>query len=323
MKRIYLPLSVALLLVLASFSAGASTTLYVSPAGNDAWSGQSSLPNAKETDGPLATLVGARTRIREIKASDGLLEGGIRVELAPGVYRLAEPFTLEAEDSGPPDTPIVYAASSKGGAILSGGVAVDAFVPVTDAALLDRLDAAARPNVVQADLKALGITDFGSPAGGGLELYFRGKPMTLARWPNEGFATIQDVVVEDGHQIHGIKGSKTGLFTYEGDRPARWVGEKDGWLHGYWFWDWSDERQKIAEINLENSQIRREDAVTRFNAMPMLAGADISNVPAGADISTIINKNTKDVTGASGLGMVIKIPTIASGDEEGSPVARC
>jgi len=197
-----------------------------------------------------------------------LPEGGIRVELAPGVYRLAEPFTLEAEDGGTPENPVVYAASTKGQAILSGGVAVDTFSPVTDAAVLDRLDAAARPNVVQADLKALGITDFGSPAGGGMELYFRGKPMTLSRWPNEGFTTIQDIVVEDGHQIHGIKGSKTGLFTYEGDRPARWVGETDGWTHGYWFWDWSDQRQKIAEIDLEKSQIRLEEPYHTYGYRP-------------------------------------------------------
>jgi len=268
MKRRYLPLSVTLLLVLASFSAQALTTLYISPAGKDAWSGQVPLPNAEGTDGPLATLVGARTKVREIKASDGLRDGGIRVELAPGVYRLTEPFTLEAEDSGTPENPVVYAASTKGQAVFSGGVAVDTFSPVTDAAVLDRLDAAARANVVQADLKALGITDFGSPAGGGMELYFRGKPMTLARWPNEGFATIQSIVVDDGHQIHGIKGSKTGLFTYEGDRPARWVGEKDGWLHGYWFWDWSDERQKIAEIDVEKSQIRLEEPYHTYGYRP-------------------------------------------------------
>jgi len=59
MKRMYLPQSVVLLLVLASFSTQALTTLYISPTGNDAWSGQVPLPNAGGTDGPLATLAGA------------------------------------------------------------------------------------------------------------------------------------------------------------------------------------------------------------------------------------------------------------------------
>ena len=77
------------------------------------------------------------------------------------------------------------------------------------------------------------------PAGGGLELFFQGRPMRIARWPNEGFVKIADIVVEDGHEIHGHKGSKTGKFKYDGDRPKQWVKEKDPWLHGYWFWDWS------------------------------------------------------------------------------------
>lgn len=246
----------------------AELALYVSMDGNDAWSGRLKTPDVSGADGPVATLAGARDRVREIKAAGGLPEGGVRVEVAPGVYFLKETFLLEAGDSGMPDKPVVYAAAEKGNAAFSGGAAVDAFVPVTDPSVLERLDEAARGQVVQADLAALGIKDYGSPEGGGVEVYFRGKPMTLSRWPNEGFTTIQDVVVDDGHKIHGIKGSKTGIFTYEGDRPARWVDEKDGWLHGYWFWDWSDQRQKIAEINPEKSQIRLEEPYHNYGYRP-------------------------------------------------------
>ena len=38
---------------------------------------------------------------------------------------------------------------------------------------------------------------------------------------------------------------------YEGDRPKRWTHENDVWVHGYWFWDWSDERQKVESIDTE------------------------------------------------------------------------
>src|SRR5262249_31352268 len=30
---------------------------------------------------------------------------------------------------------------------------------------------------------------------------------------------------------------------------------KDGWLHGYWFWDWSDQRQRIESIDTERRVI--------------------------------------------------------------------
>jgi len=262
-------LNILAVVTLAAIAGSAQTVLYVSPQGNDSWSGNVPAPDAGGTDGPLATLAGARERIRAIKSSDGILSpGGFWVEVAPGTYPLKDTFTLVAEDGGTTDAPVTYAAAAKGQAVISGGVPVNAFSPVTDAAVLGSLDEAARTHVVQADLGALGVKEFGSPAGGGVEVYFRGLPMTLSRWPNEGFTSIQDIVVEDGHQIHGIKGSKTGLFTYEGDRPARWVGEKDGWLHGYWFWDWSDQRQKIAEINVAQSQIRVEEPYHTYGYRP-------------------------------------------------------
>ena len=230
--------------------------LYVSTAGNDAWSGTMDAPNADGTDGPLATLEAARDAIRKLKSEEGLPEGGVCVNVLPGLYPLAQTFVLNAEDSGTADKPVVYRAAEKGAAHISGGRSVDYFVPVTDAAILERLEPAAREQVLQ---KVLDITEFGSPKGGGMELFFRNEPMILSRWPNDGFTHIKDIVVDDGHKIHGQKGSKTGAFIYEGDRPNRWAEEKNGWLHGYWFWDWSDERQKIAAIDVNSKQIRLEE----------------------------------------------------------------
>ncbi|MEA3364205.1 MAG: right-handed parallel beta-helix repeat-containing protein, partial [Candidatus Hydrogenedentes bacterium] len=242
------------LAVLAGSAFGAET-LYVATNGNDAWSGKLDSPNADGTDGPFATLEKARDAIRAIKAADGILVGDIEVVVAAGIYTLDAPFELTAEDSGTPANRIVYRAADGAEVRLLGGKAVDNFQPVTDQAILDRLDEAARANVVQADLKALGITDFGKPSGGGLELFFDDKPMTVSRWPNEGFVRIQDIVVDDGHSIHGHKGSKVGKVVYEGDRPTRWLNEEDPWLHGYWFWDWSEERKPIKSIDTENHVI--------------------------------------------------------------------
>ncbi|NLH16219.1 MAG: hypothetical protein GX455_06545, partial [Phycisphaerae bacterium] len=39
--------------------------LYVSPQGNDRWSGSLAMPNSEKTDGPMATLVAARDAIRK------------------------------------------------------------------------------------------------------------------------------------------------------------------------------------------------------------------------------------------------------------------
>ena len=173
------------------------------------------------------------------------------VEICGGVYELPRPLELTAQDSGVEDAPIMYRARHGEEVRLVGGVQVKNFQPVTDPSVVARLDESARGKVLQADLRALGVKDFGEVAVGNnrLELFFQDKPMTLARWPNEGFVRIVDLVGGAPHRIHGIPGDKIGRFIYDGDRPKRWTQEKDVWLHGYWFWDWADQRQRVESID--------------------------------------------------------------------------
>ncbi|MGD9518485.1 MAG: right-handed parallel beta-helix repeat-containing protein [Armatimonadota bacterium] len=224
-------------------------TLYVAPDGNDTWSGRQA--KAGEGDGPFASLERARDEIRRLKQAGGLPEGGVTVEVAGGIYERAGSFELTAEDSGTDEAPILYRAARGAEVRLIGGKRVTGFTPVTDRAILARLEESARGKVYQADLRALGITDYGSPGGGGLEVFYKDKPMTISRWPNEGFVRIVDILNLDPVDVRGTKGDKVGKFVYEGDRPSRWLGEKDLWLHGYWFWDWSDQRQKVESIDTE------------------------------------------------------------------------
>ena len=221
--------------------AGEPNTLYVAPGGSD----QSPGTRAK----PFATLERARDAIREMRALDAAPVGGLAVELAAGVYERAKAFELSEKDSGTRTCPVVYRAQKGAEVRLVGGRAVTGWTPVTDEGVLEKLDPAAKGKVVQADLKALGITDYGGVKGGGIELFFNDVPMTLARYPNEGFLRITGLVEPGTVNVRGTKGSKTGKFMYEGDRPARWAGERDAWVHGYWFWDWSDQRHPVESID--------------------------------------------------------------------------
>lgn len=239
-------------------SSAQTLKLYVAPNGDDNWSGRLSIPNAKRTDGPFATLHRARDAIRELKRRGKFPKNGVIVEVRAGIYELSTPIELTAEDGGPPNAPIIYRARKGETVRLLAGKRVVNWQKVTDETVLSRLDRSVWDKIWQADLKALGITDFGSPVGSGLELFFNDEPMTIARYPNEGFMRIVDVVEYDGHQIHGIKGSRTGRFHYEGDRPKRWLGEKDPWLHGYWFWDWSDQRHRLKSIDPEKQTLEVE-----------------------------------------------------------------
>lgn len=240
-------------------SAAHGITLYVGPDGNDAWSGALATPNAARTDGCFATLVRARNEIRKLKKTQGLPKDGIIVEVRAGIYPMTGNLLLEPEDAGAENSPVIWRARAGEEVRIVGGVQVTGFSPVTDPAVLPRIDPAASRHVMQASLADLGIKNLGSPVGPDdenhdrLELFFQDKPMTLARWPNDAPARIADVAdaiadVKPGQP----RVSKTGSLIYEGDRPSRWLQEKDIWLHGSWYWEWSDSRQPVESIDAQH-----------------------------------------------------------------------
>ncbi len=241
-------------LVSASAAAASPIALYVSPAGNDAWSGALAEPNAAKSDGPFATPERARDAVRALRKK-GLPDGGVVVTLRAGCYERTTPWELSADDSGTQASPVVYRAAAGEEVVISGGRRITGFKPVTDPAVLARLDEAARGKVLQADLRAQGIADLGGVNENRLDFYFAGKRMTLARWPNEGFVKIVDLVGGNPVDVRGTKGDRNGKFMYEGDRPRRWVGEPEPWVHGYWFWDWSDQRHQVESIDVEKKII--------------------------------------------------------------------
>jgi len=225
---------------------------FIATDGNDAWEGTRARP--------LATLEGAREAIRALKRTGPLPADGVTVWLRGGVYPRTESFTLEAEDSGTADTPIVYRACAGEEARLVGGRPVTGWTPVTDPAVLARLDPAARGRVLQTELPAQGISDFGALQSRGfgrqrtpahLELFFDGRVMTLARWPNDGFSTIAGFPPATGEDdSFGDKiGNLEAGYHYDGDRPARWRQTGDIWAHGYWAYDWANSYERIAAID--------------------------------------------------------------------------
>jgi hypothetical protein len=121
--RIVIALLVSLTLSKISRAADEGVTLYVTPGGNDAWSGALREPNAAKSDGPFASIAGARDAIRQIKQRGPLLKP-ITVKIRGGLYRLAEPFTLTAQDSGTTQCPIAYIADSGETPTFSGGRAI-------------------------------------------------------------------------------------------------------------------------------------------------------------------------------------------------------
>jgi len=145
-----------------------AATLYVSPQGNDAWSGRLTKANNERTDGPKASLAGARDEIRKFKAQ-GPLKEPVQVIVAAGTYTLAEPFVLAPQDSGTKDCPVTYQAADGAKPVFSGGRIITDFQPGKDGIWQARI-----PDVAQ------GKWYFE-------QLFVNGQRATRARTPNKWY----------------------------------------------------------------------------------------------------------------------------------------
>ncbi|MBL9139722.1 MAG: right-handed parallel beta-helix repeat-containing protein [Verrucomicrobiales bacterium] len=246
----------------ATFGTGvdAATRWHVAPKGSD--------QNPGTESRPFQSLERARDEIRARRKSGVGAEGGFEVVIHPGQYAVRQTFQLTAEDSGSATAPVVYRAAGRESPRFFGGVRLPRFRVTTDSDLLARLPESARGKVREVTLSDVGVTDVipfelgGFSSGRGfhthpvVELFVDGEPMTLARWPNEGFVKTGEVPGPLTLQAWDRRpGAPEGRFHFEEDRPSRWVGEPDAWLYGYWFWDWADSYEKIENIDLARREI--------------------------------------------------------------------
>ncbi|MCS6861879.1 MAG: right-handed parallel beta-helix repeat-containing protein [Abditibacteriales bacterium] len=96
-------------------------TFYVSPYGNDRWSGTRAVPNRQKTDGPFATLERAQKAVRQLKRQQRGLRQPVVVFVRGGTYFLRKPLTFTPEDSGTAECPVTFAAYKDEKPVISGG----------------------------------------------------------------------------------------------------------------------------------------------------------------------------------------------------------
>ena len=234
--------------------------LFVSPSGDDT--------NAGTRAAPFASLERARDQIRRLKQEGNFASEPVTVWLRGGDYFRTNAFELDASDSGTEQGSITWRACEGETVRLLGGRILTGFKRVSDPAILGRLTPEARDRVAQIRLPALGISDFGEMKSRGFgrpttpshcELFWNGRPMILARWPNEGSWEKIAGFPEDSAQAdeHGGKlGRLENGFYYEGDRPRGWQQASDIWVHGYWAWDWANSYERVASIDVERRLIK-------------------------------------------------------------------
>jgi len=208
-----------------------SGDLYVSPQGDDAWSGRLAEPNNEGTDGPVATICRARDIVRERKQS-GRLTGAITVWVRGGRYALKEPITFGPEDSGP----ITYAAYPGEEVIFDGGVSLKGW------------------QVTQRGGKTMWVIDLPAVREGKWyfrQLFVNGHRCPRPRLPKEGFfwmANVPGISVE----AELFEGTDTFQCAPSDIRPWRNVTDIEVIVPHRWV----DERMPIASFDEQTNTVK-------------------------------------------------------------------
>jgi hypothetical protein len=116
-------------LALANLVIAEETTLHIAPNGNDAWSGSLPSPNTANSDGPLASLEGARKAVRA--RIERALSKPVKVLIRGGEYTLERTVVFSVEDSGTKTCPVFYEAYPNERPVFTGAKVLKNWQPCT------------------------------------------------------------------------------------------------------------------------------------------------------------------------------------------------
>ncbi|MFM0026982.1 right-handed parallel beta-helix repeat-containing protein [Paraburkholderia madseniana] len=196
----------------------------------------------------------------------------LEIELYPGVYRVSNPIDIPGELSGTSKAPLRIYAKKRGTVWVSGGVALENPLPLSDAEKA-RFPSSGADRMVKYDLRAAGVNVQG-PFNHGTErnsegaysaLYVDHAPMQIARWPRDGFLKI---VAAYPMQVR-----------LDRPLPKDLSAQSDLWAIGYWSNDYSMES---LQVHSSSESVDTLDILT-YPRRPVKNGQRIyfENVAAG------------------------------------------
>lgn len=241
----------------------AALELHVAPHGSDTWSGRLGARNAAGTDGPLASLAGARDAIRRLPRP---LAEPVRVIFAAGVYRLDREVAFTPLDSGEPGAPIAYVAAPGAEVILSGG---EVLPPFREAGR-GRWEVALPPGVEPFE-----------------QLWIGGRRAVRARSTSVGYRFLLNV--EEERRVTSARGGDTFEQTLrfapedlQAFRGATAEETQDAVFAFYHKWDNTRRRPESVDA-ARGVVVVRGGAMKPHNPLDHLTGFIIENLPALLD----------------------------------------
>jgi len=239
--------------------------IYVSINGRD--------KNLGTEESPFKTLKAARDAVRKMKTLEGLPKGGVQIVLLEGTYYLNEPFSLNEEDSGTAEAPVVYCGAQNGKVIISSGKAIDTkrLKKVTDKKVLSRLNLKARGKVMSIKLSRKIFSSMFKGDGKYGQLSMDGYMLQLAQWPNRGYNHIGKIV-EEGPTTRWLKpGEKPKEYSRKNPTGGKFIFKEtlspaiqkefertgDMQAQGYFHNDWYFQDESIGKIDSDTIQLLR------------------------------------------------------------------
>jgi len=193
-------------------------TFYVSPDGNDSWSGD-------VIDQPFASIQRARDAIRSIK-NEGELTKPVTVYIRGGLYELEETLTFRPEDSGSRSYPIQYKAYNDEIPVLSGGRKI-----------------AGTWKKYKGEIQVCSIGKLKEGTWHFRQLFINGERQTRARTPNTGFYVIDETEEDLGRDA----------FKYGEDDFKMWKNLDDVEVVIYHYWN--ESRLHISNLDEEQQTV--------------------------------------------------------------------
>ena len=242
----------------------AEKIFYVSSNGND--NGNGSL------EAPFQTLGRAQEAAREY--------GACTVKVQKGVY--LENMTFDARDNG-----MTWLGED---VVISGGIKVPmAETMDVPQEIRELLNPEAADKIRAIDLSSYGYTreDWGevypigafhtadkydnAKLGVNIEVFSGEKRMILARYPNEGYLQMDDVLDQGEpseypsqnrwvgwQEKRNPKGGTYIIDVKTNERVKSWKHPETAWMFGYFFQDWADASTPVANFNTDNRAVSPE-----------------------------------------------------------------
>lgn len=207
--------------------------IYVAENGDDAASGS--------IEAPFKSIAAA------VKKAEGM-DGTVVINLRGGVYQMTDTVEMTADSSD-----IVIRSYPGEEAMVTGGTVIpfSSFEKCTDKEFLDALLVkSAKDKVISANLRELGVSDFGEiriqgffgdaeNQGYAPTLTYNDKALTIARYPNDDYL-YTDSIIRDGSdkELYFSKLNQI-EYTVTDKRYQKWSKE-DVWCTAYFRHDWAD-----------------------------------------------------------------------------------